>query len=225
MLNWNSICNSKKDGGLGIFKSYNRNLSLCTKLAWRMNVDQHSVWSKICRYQISLSSANTSSVGKCIATVSSILKAFNSKIIFSGKTTSFWFYSWLPQGTLRSLIHGPLQNSDSNLKVSDFLNSDGSWNFNNISFPIPSDIFFSINSLPLASHSSQEDKNTWSCCHNGSFVISYVYRYLDCTPFSQSSFLWIWKLHCHLRLRLFIWKLVSNALLVNSNLSLRGIPI
>lgn len=41
----------------------------------------------------------------------------------------------------------------------------------------------------------------------------------------DNNFSWVWKLHCHNRIKMFVWKILINGLPLNSNLSKRGLPI
>lgn len=226
LIGWNNICKPKKLGGLGIFKCYNRNRALSSKLAWRMLTNPDSIWAKICLYHSSLSVGDSSAVGKAIKSGSSTLSTFATKIIFSGSNTSLFHDSWLPQGSLRSLMHGPLNQHDSNLKVSDIFSPNGSFTPHLLSFPLPTHILHSIISIPRSPTSTRADIPSWTCCQNGVFNLSLVYSTLHSPSIqTDSNFLWIWKLPCHTRIKFFIWKIILDGLPLNSNLFIRGMQV
>lgn len=89
LIKWNIVCLPKNNGGLGVYKTHHRKFALCSKLAWRMLSNPSSIWAKICLHQNSLSNANTSNVGRAINAGLSLLRVFETKIIHSGRTTSF----------------------------------------------------------------------------------------------------------------------------------------
>lgn len=53
LVNYNSICEHKNFGGLGIPKAFSMNRALLMKLAWRLIQDSNSTWTNIfkARYQ------------------------------------------------------------------------------------------------------------------------------------------------------------------------------
>lgn len=66
LVNWSVICLSKKEGGLGIFKSPERNKALLAKLYWRVIIEKPSCWNQVCMYKLSLNSCTNSHIGKCL---------------------------------------------------------------------------------------------------------------------------------------------------------------
>lgn len=219
---WSTICQNKKRGGLGIQKCHQRNLCLASKLAWRILTDQDSTWAEVCRYQNTLSSSNSSNVGKAISAGLSLLNQHQRKIIFSGSSTSFWHDNWLPCGAIRHLIHGPLPLQEHNRTVSSMINANGSWDLNSLSMQLPPNILFSLISIPRHHSNNLQDVTTWDCCNGNSFDLGVIYNSIMPQQQPSLNLSWVWKINCHTRIRFFIWKILNNGLPTSNNLKNRG---
>lgn len=149
LINWSIICSSKKEGGLGIFRSHERNMALLAKLYWRVISEDLSCWNQVCKYRLSLKSCSNSHLGKCLLMGKSLVEKGSYKIISSGATSSFWFDSWTPLGPLRGAIAGPLLNHEYDMSVADVLIAPGVWNWNACSIHLPLDISSTIRSNPF----------------------------------------------------------------------------
>lgn len=228
LLSWSKICRDKCRGGLGIVKTHERNLSLCSKLAWRMLTNSTSAWAQICIHQNSLTCANSSNIGKATVAGLSILQKFETKNIFSGNNTSFWYDKWLPCGTLRSQISGPLLQHENMTSVRSALNSNGDWNLDSLSIHLPPSIKFLLLSIPKNPSSTSPDTSSWSCSNNNLFYLKLVYNSItdpDHESHPHSNCSWVWKLKCQARLKFFIWRIMNNGLPVAHNLLNRGLHI
>lgn len=65
LISWNKICVSKKNGGLGINKSYERNLAFLAKLYWRV-LNEQSPWTFVCKHRLSLKSCGETIIDKAL---------------------------------------------------------------------------------------------------------------------------------------------------------------
>jgi len=46
-VDWDSVCLAKKDGGLGVRKLHECNISLLGKCCWRILVDKDGLWHRV----------------------------------------------------------------------------------------------------------------------------------------------------------------------------------
>lgn len=98
LLSWDKITRGPKDGGLGIFKTYERNLAFMSKLVWRIKTENQLTWVRICLSRIHLKSFPSSLIGMCLSRGYNIYSLGVNHIVHSGKKNSFldWFLapSW-----------------------------------------------------------------------------------------------------------------------------------
>ncbi|KAK7840309.1 hypothetical protein CFP56_016815, partial [Quercus suber] len=78
------------------------------------------------------------------------------------------FFLWLDKGTLRSLVHGPLQREEEYLRIKDMVSTAG-WDWSKCSFPIPRHILMDIKAAPIPRLANIEDRMAWISSPNGDF--------------------------------------------------------
>ena len=49
LVNWDTVCKNKKQGGLGVRKTHDNNLAILTKLGWKIMKKDNSLWVKVMR--------------------------------------------------------------------------------------------------------------------------------------------------------------------------------
>ena len=88
---------------------------------------------------------------------------------------SIWLDKWLNKGPLRSLISGPLNKGEENLKVMDIASFLG-WRWARLSFDLPASILLEIKAthVPFSNHS--EDRLSWFSSLSGEFKLKEAYR-------------------------------------------------
>lgn len=80
--------------------------------------------------------------------IQSLLKGMKW-IVGDGQTIQIWKDPWLPKGTLRSYIEGPLLLHDEVRRVSS-LRTNHSWNFASLNIPLPPQIEHLIKGIHVA---------------------------------------------------------------------------
>lgn len=78
--------------------------------------DQSSLWAAIGSYTLG-SKPKNSILYKCLSCGKVVVDLGSKSVIHSGLQTSLWNDVWLPQGSLRNLIAGPLQIHENDMKV------------------------------------------------------------------------------------------------------------
>ncbi|KAF7827350.1 reverse transcriptase [Senna tora] len=126
--------------------------------------------------------------------------------IGNGLSINFWHDKWLPSGTVRSSISGPLSLQDSHKSVSNVL-SNG---LSDMSLSLPPSIIDEISSSFISLNNSP-DLPAWPTSKSGAFSIkSAYYLTLNLSSFSHMSSFpnlnWLWKVPCHPRVSSFLWK-------------------
>lgn len=108
LLNWSSISLSKREGGLGIHKTWEMNQAFLSKLFWRTVTEPSSCWSQICNHRLSFHTCKLSHIGKCLLVGKELAAKGSFRVINSGVDSSFWHDPWSSLGALRSVVAGPL---------------------------------------------------------------------------------------------------------------------
>ena len=129
-------------------------------------------------------------------------------------TLSVWHDNWVPNGSLRSIIHGPLTVEDESLRGKDVFGPHG-WDWSRISFVLPSQVLMDINSIPCSIRANQEgDRLFWVGAKKGDFDLNYAYSIASSSVVDGSSFLgsWVWKLDTLPRIKTFIWQCLHDSI-------------
>ncbi|CAL5324749.1 unnamed protein product [Camellia sinensis] len=112
LVNWQNVCKSKKQGGLGIRKAREQNLALITKLGWKVASNSADLWCSILKSKYLTKHSFSSWANKRLAshTWKSIIKnryVLEKNIKWSVAT------QWLPNPTTRSPISATTSSSRS----------------------------------------------------------------------------------------------------------------
>ena len=127
---------------------------------------------------------------------------------------------------MRSIIHGPLSQESSNLKIKDVANYTGSWNWPIIQMDLPDEVIRELKATPIPLFARVEDRLVWKCTPKGAFDLKSAYllatKPLQDIPFKDS---WIWKLKILHRIQVFVWKCMHHSIRVRHCLRERGMQI
>lgn len=215
LINWSTITTPVDEGGLGFYDSYLRNQAFLGKLFWRMVHENSAPWAIISSHRFEMKAKNSVTY-KCLSRGKMVFDLGTKHVIHSGQQTSFWFDKWLPQGSIRSLIEGPLMNHDRLFKVADALDTSGNWIWSNISFPLPHALIQSMLSTPRNPLGGRDDVICWSYKIDGTFSLKSAYDILSRkNQNTRINIKWIWKTQCHPRHKFFCWLIWHHSLPTN----------
>ena len=210
------------------------NLSLITKLGWKMLTQTDSLWvkqlqNKYIKYEDFLSSPISSSASwlwKGIQKIKPFISAGAYLRVSRNSTTPIWSSNWVP--TIPSFKPGPKFPLNKNLLsflVRDLIDPTlGTWKASAIL-----NLFDSVSAKEILKIRISVDSGIdyiWTPSTSGKFTVSSAYRLLSAVSSnnaSPSTFpqFWksIWKLNLNDRLRLFLWKIAWNILSTKERLS------
>lgn len=108
------------------------------------------------------------------------------------------------------------------------LHISGNWNWDAISVVLLDHVIQSIKALPISLSNSLDDNIVWKSALDGIFSLKSAYSLslrLSSTSFDppKTSMNWIWRANCHARRKIFLWKIMVNALPSKNALFYRGI--
>ena len=148
-------------------------------------------------------------------------------ILGRNSTLSAWHDNWMPNGSLRTIIQGPLTVEDEALKVKDIFGLQG-WDWSKVSFQLPTQVLMDINSIPFSIRADQRgDRLTWVGANRGDFDLKHAYSIATGCGTNGEAFSrqWVWKIETLPRIKTFIWQCLHNSIRVGECLARRGINV
>ncbi|KAF7844395.1 reverse transcriptase [Senna tora] len=234
LIGWENICKSKREGGLGIFKTRERNRAFLAKLCWRIDQERDAIWVKLMSHYIDLScvSTNGSILGRNLNEGLRLLNRGIRKNIISGRGTKFWWDDWVSFGPVRNHIIGPLNKDEDRLSVYDVAEGVGEWKWDLLSFDLPNCIKRKIYSVACIRDHREQDRKAWKLSPSGSFSLKTAYALACCNHSnifgetgSKLDLRWVWKLNCYPKVRMFVWQCWMNGLPCKTNIAAKGVMI
>ncbi|KAL3839206.1 hypothetical protein ACJIZ3_023797 [Penstemon smallii] len=244
-LKWDSLCSSKRDGGMGFRDLSSFNMALLAKQAWRILVSPNSLLSRIFRARYFPHShlldaplgSNPSLTWRGIRESLRFISAGLRWRIGNGNSVRIWGDKWLPRPhSFRVTTPPSIIPEDSTISV--LFDADcGSWNRQLVESIFSEEEAQLILSIPLGS-TVGEDRILWHFERSGLFSVKSAYRLirdisrmdLEARTGGPSTRMardwnWIWKLAAPPKVRLFLWNCCSGTLPVCEKLKQRRVPI
>ncbi|KAF7814603.1 reverse transcriptase [Senna tora] len=209
-VSWGSIYKDKRDGGLGICRLRVRNDAFLAKIGWRIEHEKKAPWAKLLSFYTSKRDSN------------------GGKWSYLGRSLKVGL-NILGKGVKKNIISGR-----EDLSVNDLAGEVGSWNWNMLSFNLPSEIKNKIQGVACIKNNPQMDSISWKLTSSGEFSLKTAYA-LACSPIdpilSETNnahavdFRWIWKLQCFPKMKMFIWQCIRKALPLKTSICARALNI
>jgi hypothetical protein len=232
LLGWNKICTPKAAGGLGIRNMEGQNLSLLSKLGWKILNDQNLLWVKALNAKylhkrsflnVTASPAN-SWLWKGILKSRLIIQRGACWAVSSGHQVSIWNDPWIPNIAGFKPSQNPSLPSLPNLTVSDLISFPlRSWNIPLLNFLFDPPSVSHIQAIHIP-QSPCADRWTWTPSPSGRFSVKSAHEVANPLPPSHYSPLFpsdwklLWGLKIQYRLKHFLWKLSWNILPLRPNI-------
>ena len=235
--NWDSLCCSKLDGGLGFKDLESFNLALLAKQWWRIMNNENSVSFKVLKGKYF---PNTSPKKVLKSPCSSFL--WNSLLegrkvveegaywrVGDGKLIEVWQDAWLNKEPDFKATH-PLQ-TPTPLKVAALINEEvRTWKVEMVNDLFTKTDASIITSIQLSKRSNP-DKQIWRDSSIGLLTVKSAYYYArrvlgkENSLIGQRKHLWriCWTAKTILRVKYFIWRLVNESIPIGSILQRRGL--
>ena len=132
-------------------------------------------------------------------------------IMGDGQTIRIWQDSWLPDGSLRNYIAGPLFLHDEDSRIhSLWINQ--SWAFDLLNFPLSPHLQNLIQGIPIARTTHFLDAYLWPY-NKGTCSVKFASHFLydqALVPWNTTLWNWIWTLPCPKKIQFFLWKAMRN---------------
>jgi hypothetical protein len=230
LVNWNSVCTPKNQGGLGVLNLEYMNDALLTKWLWNIE-NSNDLWQKIITKKyikgkplISVKQRqNDSQFWKKLLSLREVFFKYCKVVVGNGCKTSFWKNTWI--GDCPLAVKFPVLFDlafDKDISVNKVLTS----NFDVLSFRRRMmgnlQVFYG-ELVDLCAHhnlSGQEDRVSW-CIGNKGFTVNSLYKKnsIDQVPVPHR---FLWKSKLPQKIKVFIWLVVRNKILTKDNLKKRN---
>ena len=167
-VNWETVTLLRVVRGLGMPSTRHQNRAILMNQACRLYTNPNMLWAKVLKAKYF--PHTTLFTCNCNARGSHIWKSFllglqdlregMSWIVGNGNTICIWTDFWLPHGSLRSYIEGPINLHEEDRTVSS-LRLSHSWNFEALDFPLSTHLKNIIQGTLVAHFTSLEDTFLW----------------------------------------------------------------
>ncbi|KAL5787774.1 hypothetical protein ACOSP7_004723 [Xanthoceras sorbifolium] len=213
LINWDTVCNPKNEGGLGIMKIKVMNQALLAKAGWRLLQGEVGLWGQLLKKKyLKYNTAGDISTNKYGASIG------------KGDRIRFWTDLWITDlGTLQQYATGNLDQDQLSKQVSWFL-EEGNWNVEKLATNLPWVIVHKICSTCTDRTGNAADRQIWGLEKDGVFSVKSAYK-VACKVDSLSKWDWsfIWKLRIPPKLSHFLWLVCHGKILTNLQRNIRGI--
>ncbi|XP_022752295.1 uncharacterized protein LOC111301045 [Durio zibethinus] len=113
-------------------------------------------------------------------------------VIGDGSSTSFWHDNWLGFGSLKNIVHGPLNWHEDQISMSQCLNALKNNQPLSISFKLNANVLDKINAIPTQLVGQGQDNIYWSASSSGVFTTQSAYDLDRGTSLNENKGQWEW---------------------------------
>ncbi|GKV33307.1 hypothetical protein SLEP1_g41833 [Rubroshorea leprosula] len=172
LIKWDTVCQPRHLGGLGLKKSRDANIVAMCKLNWRLHFEKSNTWSKLfCRKYSIVNPRDPlpnhgSPTLQAMKEGRSLFQRGLRWIPRNGNSIFFWNDCWVGNQPLSKVFYGPHLPSLDSLLLADVL-LDGSTS--GIAYHLPQELLAQMQAIPIATNTTLEDNFSWIGSSNGNF--------------------------------------------------------
>ncbi|XP_019198971.1 PREDICTED: uncharacterized protein LOC109192724 [Ipomoea nil] len=230
-VNWGDICKSKGLGGLGLRTAKEFNLAFLAKLAWQMVTCPNKLWVKALHEKyvkdanfLTLPVKATASPGwKGILKGRYILANGMKWKVGTGDSINFWEDWWVGDAPINNGTDIVIPDDMKDMRVNTLISGDKAWDLSTVRELLPNHVMENIRATPIAVVEQQQDTLMWPYSGTGLFTIKSGYNFITGYDDDEGDFGWLWRIKCAEKIKIFLWKVLRNGLLTNSERTRRGL--
>ncbi|CAL1403368.1 unnamed protein product [Linum trigynum] len=226
LIDWETICRPKEEGGLGLRDSTRTNEAYMLKIAWRMLTKPNDLWARVLRGKYGKqteegwtfrSKERLSNLWRGVMRVAHLIEGATAWNVRNGKVARFWSDRWLDDEVILSDHESGLAPEVCNMPVIDFvLNGEG--NLEYLRQYLPPTLVLQVGSHPVPTEEA-DDVRVWRFSERGEFTLRTAYELTEreaSTTNVQSVWRTIWKAPTMQRVRSFLWLMNHDRLFTNA---------
>ncbi|CAN1764377.1 Putative ribonuclease H protein At1g65750 [Linum perenne] len=236
LVNWETVCQPKELGGLGLKSARSFNQAFILKLAWGILKKPKELWAGLLLTKylkptenglIPRGTKRFSNLWKGIKLVWPFLNLGLQWSIGDGKSTSFWTDIWLDSG--QRLIDHVIPQSGFNVtdRVVDFRDSAGTWDLGKLQQVLPIHMLQQVLGMVPPREELGADKPIWGLEGNGTYSVKSGYALINDFESRSEEDKRVWKSVWHWpgpnKIRHFLWLASHGKLLTNKERKRRHI--
>jgi hypothetical protein len=222
LKSWSSLCLPKDQGGLGFKLMKDVDLSLISKLGWKLLTNHDSIWvplftNKYIKYAnlFSCPLSPGSWIWHGIKSTIPLLTRGTCFVPHYNSSLPIWSSPWIPtMDNFLPIPRLPQLPPSYPLHIADLISYPSlTWRLNLLNFLFHSSTVAEILKIPIRLNN---DTCLWTPSSNGTFLTKSAHHLLSSTshhfpsPLPPSSWKSLWKLNINHRLKLFLWKMIWN---------------
>ncbi|CAN1162575.1 Putative ribonuclease H protein At1g65750 [Linum perenne] len=228
LLDWETICRPKEEGGLGLREARTLNLAYLSKLAFTSLQKPELLWVQVLQgkyfkrvngHLVSAHRASQSSLWKGICGVWPNMIAGTRMAIRDGRSTPFWSSRWVDSGIVLADFADTSDPEFNPLEVvADFVDDEGLWDISKLNRLLPNEAVQQVLGMSVPKDSNEVDLWVWNGEKDGHFLVRSAYNLLNAAPQMGTNELWktIWNWVGPSRIKHFLWISGHGRLLTNS---------
>lgn len=184
LIDWNTVTKAKHEGGLGLQRLRDMNLTFLDKVGWQLINDRKALWAQVISAKYLqeekgnnglISKHGASNLWRGICRATPIINTRVRKVVRSGQNMSFWNERWLKGNPLIHEAGINITDVDMNKKVADYWVPKQGWNQNDLVNILPSATLNELNYYIL-DESGKRDVLYWEHESSGRFSVSSAYN-------------------------------------------------
>ncbi|GKV16725.1 hypothetical protein SLEP1_g27324 [Rubroshorea leprosula] len=169
LVSWETVCQSKDAGGLGLRSAWESNKAFMAKLGWKLLNNASLPWcatfnSKYLKRDNLLNveiAQKSSPTWKSILRCRDVLSLGTCWRVGMGDHINFWQDVWVGDSPLRSYIVGPISEEFLTMTVARAITPNKEWDVEMLMNWLPVEVVNEIRALPLSSQAPLEDAIYW----------------------------------------------------------------
>ncbi|KAJ8444644.1 hypothetical protein Cgig2_023707 [Carnegiea gigantea] len=169
--------------------------------------------------------ADASNTWRGILESSQYIKQGSHMEVGNGRSAKFWHQSWALSKPLSQFCIAPIPSQIVDYKVEDFWDDELGWKWHLFTNLLPTNILKMIATHRLTPGDDCDDFLVWDGSDSGRFSIKSMLKLIRINQPEEHDQIWdkVWKVHAPQRMRFFLWLVVHDRLMTNSNRFLRAL--
>ncbi|KAF7834787.1 putative ribonuclease H protein At1g65750 family [Senna tora] len=237
MVNWNTLCNPKDQGGLGLRALEHYNQAFLMKMGWGIIIHKsNDLWAQVLRGKYACgndiipqvkSRMNSSNLWRGVSKVWHNVENNLCWRIGNGLKVNFWHDVWMHEyGPLKNHLLTEMREDEIHYKAVQYSIASGDWDWAKFIHLLPDEIVKNIAGIQAPNEHAGEDMIFWGLTNDGNFSVKSAYHAIAGFRHENVGSHWkfIWKWPVIQRVRSFLWLVaherdITNLYRFNCNLS------